>query len=204
MAWRYPLSKVRITQEFGEDFKDSKGKWVYKSMGLAGHNGLDFACTVKTPLIAVTDGVIVFTGLDRGGYGYYLRMRSDDGYEITYAHLTSFVMRVGQRVKAGDYIAYSGNTGFSTGPHLHFGVRQYTKDGGIANYNNGYKGSINPKPFMAEQKPVEIPVVDVELQEALAWATGSGFMSPTNLDAMMPRKDVLRLFYRLHQKTNLL
>jgi murein DD-endopeptidase MepM/ murein hydrolase activator NlpD len=201
MAWRYPLDSVRITQEFGEDFKRKDGKWTYKEMGLAGHNGLDFGCPTNTGLRAVTDGVIVFTGLDRGGYGYYMRIRTDDGYELTYAHLSKFIMRVGQRVKTGDFVAYSGNTGLSTGPHLHFGVRQYTKDGGIANYGNGYRGSINPKPFMAEQKPVEVPVIDVELEEAKAWATETKFMSPTNLDAMMPRRDVLRLFYRLSKKS---
>ncbi len=201
MAWRYPLDSVRITQEFGEDFKRKDGKWTYKEMGLAGHNGLDFACKVGTNVRAVTSGAIVFTGLDRGGYGYYMRIRSDDGYELTYAHLSKFAMRVGQRVKMGDFIAYSGNTGLSTGAHLHFGVRKYTGDGGIADYGNGYKGSINHKPFMSEKEPVEVPVIDVELEEAKAWATETKFMSPTNLDAMMPRRDVLRLFYRLSKKS---
>lgn len=86
------------------------------------HEGIDIAAPVGTPITAPGDGVVTFTGYDHG-YGQTVRM--DHGYGITtvYAHLSSMYVTEGQRVKRGMLIAAMGNTGRSTGPHLHYEVR---------------------------------------------------------------------------------
>ncbi|HPQ80939.1 MAG TPA: M23 family metallopeptidase [bacterium] len=86
------------------------------------HEGIDIAAPVGTPIKAPGDGIVTFTGYDRG-YGQTVRI--DHGYGITtvYAHCSSFYVTEGQRVKRGMMIAAIGNTGRSTGPHLHYEVR---------------------------------------------------------------------------------
>lgn len=191
MKLRYPVQPVRITQYFAENPK------VYEQFGLKGHNGLDFGCTVGTDLMSCADGTITFIG-DQGGAGYgkYIRMHTDDGYEITYGHLSQQLVRVGDKVKAGQHIGETGNTGFSTGPHLHLGVRQLTNTGDIANYTNGYKGSVDPNPFFMNTPGPNQPI-DAELNAAELWASENKIMGMLNLDQPMLRKDVLRVAYRL-------
>jgi hypothetical protein len=85
------------------------------------HDGVDIGCPIGTPLVAVTDGLILLARTDQFG-GLYIDLKmDDDGWRARYVHLSSFNVREGQRVKAGDIIGYSGNSGRSTGPHLHFG-----------------------------------------------------------------------------------
>lgn len=150
----YPLKSVRITQEFG------KNPQIYKQFGLAGHNGLDFGCTVGTPLYAPCDMVVkVLANQGSAGYGRYVRAWSaDKAYELTFGHLSGVnpEVKVGSIIKQGTVFAQTGNTGFSTGPHLHFGVRKLTSTGDIADFNNGYKGAINPKPFFMPQETSEM------------------------------------------------
>jgi murein DD-endopeptidase MepM/ murein hydrolase activator NlpD len=85
------------------------------------HPGLDISTPVGTKVIAPADGVVIFCGV-KGGYGN--AMVVDHGYGVVtrYAHLASFGVRPGQRVRRGDVIAYVGNTGRSTAPHLHYEV----------------------------------------------------------------------------------
>ncbi len=87
------------------------------------HSGVDFATPTGTPVPAAADGKIVYIGT-RGGYGKYVQVKHGSGYSTAYAHLNSYNknLKVGSFVKKGDIIAYSGNTGRSTGPHLHFEV----------------------------------------------------------------------------------
>ena len=86
------------------------------------HEGIDIAAPIGTPIIAPGDGLVTFTGYD---HGYGQTVRVDHGYGITtvYAHCSSYYVTEGQRVKRGMLIAAIGNTGRSTGPHLHFEVR---------------------------------------------------------------------------------
>ncbi len=86
------------------------------------HNGIDIAVPEGTDVKSAQDGVVIFTGEDPGGYGYYMMVENDDGYKSLYAHLSGFYKSVGDTVSAGDVIAASGNTGGSTGPHLHLEV----------------------------------------------------------------------------------
>ncbi len=88
------------------------------------HTGVDFACSVGTPIKAAADGQVLFAG-NRGGYGIAVILRHRAGYTTLYGHLSKPLVLTGQFVKAGQTIAKSGNTGRSTGPHLHFEVRKY-------------------------------------------------------------------------------
>jgi len=90
-----------------------------------GHFGTDFACPVGTPVWAAADGVVTQRGL-AGGAGNMVTIRHDNGLTTLYMHLSKFTsgIAVGDRITAKTVIAYSGNTGLSTGPHLHFGVKQ--------------------------------------------------------------------------------
>jgi murein DD-endopeptidase MepM/ murein hydrolase activator NlpD len=86
------------------------------------HAGLDFAAPPGTPVRAVAAGEVVDAGRD-GGYGRLVRVRHADGTVATYAHLSAVLVSAGGRVRAGNVIGRVGNTGRSTGPHLHFEVR---------------------------------------------------------------------------------
>ena len=87
------------------------------------HNGMDFTCDMRTPIYATADGVVV-SAKWQSGYGYTIKI--DHGYDIQtlYAHLYNdkFMVKPGQKVLRGEQIALSGNSGKSTGPHLHYEV----------------------------------------------------------------------------------
>ncbi|MDE7452255.1 MAG: M23 family metallopeptidase [Paramuribaculum sp.] len=89
------------------------------------HRGVDISLHVGDTIRAAFDGKVRMTKFDRGGYGYYVVIRHDNGMETVYGHLSKFIAKPDQRVKAGDPIALGGNTGRSTGPHLHFETRYY-------------------------------------------------------------------------------
>lgn len=85
------------------------------------HSGLDFAGGVGTPIRATAPGVVSFVG-QRSGYGNVVEVDHGRGFKTRYAHLSSFNVRVGERVGVGQRIAGMGSTGRSTGPHLHYEV----------------------------------------------------------------------------------
>lgn len=88
------------------------------------HTGVDFGVKVNTPIYATADGVVDFAVMGwNGGYGNLVKITHSFGFKTYYAHLNSIVVSSGQFVKKGQIIAYSGNTGVSTGPHLHYEVR---------------------------------------------------------------------------------
>ncbi|MBO8142132.1 MAG: peptidoglycan DD-metalloendopeptidase family protein [Firmicutes bacterium] len=98
------------------------------------HHGLDIAVPTGTPVRAAGAGTVSYAG-SMGGYGLIVILQHGNGVETRYAHNSRLVVRVGQRVKRGDIIAYSGNTGNSTGPHIHFEIR--------------YRGqSVNPERYL--------------------------------------------------------
>ena len=86
------------------------------------HNGLDIAVSTGTLVKAAADGRITFAGWN-GGYGILVIIDHGNGIETRYAHNSRLNVKVGQRVTRGETVAYSGNTGVSTGPHVHFEVR---------------------------------------------------------------------------------
>ncbi|KWX65571.1 M23 family metallopeptidase [Mycobacterium sp. NAZ190054] len=85
------------------------------------HAGIDIANAIGTPVVAAADGVVIAAGSE-GGYGNVVKLRHADGTVTLYGHNSSLLVGVGERVMAGDQIAKMGNTGNSTGPHLHFEV----------------------------------------------------------------------------------
>lgn len=87
------------------------------------HQGIDFGAGTGTPVLAAGDGVVV-EARRWGGYGNWLRIRHDNGWETGYAHLSRYAkgLRPGQRVRQGQLVAYVGTTGMSTGAHLHYEI----------------------------------------------------------------------------------
>ena len=95
----------------------------FNSRRLEFHSGIDVACVPKSRIHAARDGKVVFSGF-RGNYGRLVVIEHEHGYESYYGHLSGSSVSPGQLVKRGDFIGFSGNTGRSTGPHLHFEVRK--------------------------------------------------------------------------------
>ncbi len=122
LSW--PLSNIHITQKYGRtDF--SVANKQYYSNGT--HNGMDFRASLNTPVKAAKSGTVTGVGNTdsvRGckSYGRWVLVKHDNGLSTIYAHLSLPTVIVGQKVETGEMIAYSGSTGASTGPHLHFGV----------------------------------------------------------------------------------
>ena len=88
-----------------------------------GHNGLDFGIKVGTPVEATMDGKVTYAGWNNQGYGNLVIVENGD-YKTYYAHLSSIPVSIGDSVAAGTTIGLSGNTGNSTGPHLHYEIRK--------------------------------------------------------------------------------
>ena len=116
----YPVKNVTFSQGYGKTAFAKTSKF-YGSSGF--HNGLDFAMPTGTSVLAAADGKVVATGNNgRYAYGRWMAIDHGNGIVTMYGHLSSVVKSKGSTVKKGDTIAKSGNTGNSTGPHLHFTV----------------------------------------------------------------------------------
>lgn len=114
-----PLATVRITSNFGRRFHP-----VLKKMKL--HAGVDYGAPTGTPVNAVADGTVIYSGW-KGANGKLVSLRHSGGYVTHYAHLSQIgsKVKVGARVKQKDQIGRVGTTGRSTGPHLHFGMTRH-------------------------------------------------------------------------------
>ena len=119
------------------------------------HHGIDVALPVGTPLTAPADGVVVKKGNGPSG-GVTLILKHEDNRHTVYYHLQkpSHLLK-GTRVERGELIAYSGNTGASTGPHLHFEVRRSARWGDTVDPMPYLQAEETPEPVKPE--PVEIP-----------------------------------------------
>jgi len=122
-TFMYPLNKKIITSSFGMRKDPINGS-------LSFHSGIDFRANTGTPVLASLDGVVSFTG-ENWLYGKHIIISHSNGYKTMYGHLNSFSVKKGDRVTRGKKIAESGNTGYSTGPHLHFGI--YDKNNKLIN-----------------------------------------------------------------------
>jgi len=98
------------------------------------HYGTDFSLPTGSPVYATGDGVVEFVKTKFSGYGKYMRIKHGFGYQTLYAHLSEFLVKPGQKVKRGQVIAYSGNSGGSTAPHLHYEVIKDGKKVNPVNY----------------------------------------------------------------------
>lgn len=101
------------------------------------HTGVDFGAPVGTRVNSAANGVVIGVGR-QGAYGNVVKVRQADGTTALYGHLSGANVKPGQRVKAGQQIARSGNTGRSTGAHLHFEIRGRDTYGGDINPNDWY------------------------------------------------------------------
>lgn len=111
--WLSPVEGV-ITSACGERVNPILGK-------RENHNGLDIAVAEGTAVIAVKSGKVTEVRTS-ATYGKLLEYETTDGYTVMYAHLSKVLVREGERVKQGQKVAESGNTGLSTGPHLHYSL----------------------------------------------------------------------------------
>lgn len=126
---RWPLDSIRITQYFGNSPFATANPQVY---GGKGHNGVDFSASRGSRVKASLSGTVMGVGNTdavRGCYSYgkWILLKHNNGLATLYAHLDVISVNDGQSVVTGDTIGFSGNTGFSTGPHLHFSV--YASEG---------------------------------------------------------------------------
>ncbi|MFD4230004.1 M23 family metallopeptidase [Streptomyces sp. NPDC058545] len=134
-SWMAPVSQYKLSASFGND----GSRWAHK------HSGQDFAVPVGTKVEAAHSGVVVKAGPNGGGdgpaYGNAIVIKHGNGMYSQYAHLSRIDVHIGQSVEKGQKIALSGNTGNSSGPHLHFEIRN------TANYGS----AVNPVAFLFKQ-----------------------------------------------------
>ena len=164
----YPLTRgFRISQKFGEN-----KNLLYKKLGMLGHGAIDYAVPNNTPVYAMHDGEVIYAGVGNfEGYGVVIRTLETFAYKnksvyfkSIYWHLEKDIpIRVGQKVSTGDLIGYSNNTGRSTGPHLHSGlkptmVNEYNMWYNVEQ-NNGYKGGIDSQPFFDNYYPEDVKIM---------------------------------------------
>ena len=109
---RSPLSVLKVTSRYGMRFHPVFRVWRK-------HDGVDYAAPQGTPVWAIANGVVTFAGWNNG-YGNYVCVKHDNGYESRYGHLRRMFVKVGQRVKQRQKIGLVGMTGVATGPHLDF------------------------------------------------------------------------------------
>jgi murein DD-endopeptidase MepM/ murein hydrolase activator NlpD len=124
----YPTKVTAVSSKYGQP---RSGYW---------HAGVDFGVPLGTQVVAAADGTVQVAGQDpfnpSGAYGIVVKIVHDNGWSTLYAHNTSVLVSVGQRVRQGQPIALSGNTGNSTGPHVHLELRR--------DPNCGWDGRVNP------------------------------------------------------------
>lgn len=87
------------------------------------HNGIDIANAIGTPIVAAADGTVAFAGWSDGGYGYLVEILHRDGVRTVYGHNSKLLVAVGDVVRRSQPIALMGDSGHSTGPHLHFEIQ---------------------------------------------------------------------------------
>lgn len=143
---KYKLSDIfegnyPITQKYGErpDY--------YKKFGLSGHEGVDFKTPTNTDILSPFDGKIIRDTDDpkSGAYGNHIVVWDPkQKCAVWFCHLTSNLCKIGDVVKKGQVLGRTGNTGNSTGPHLHFNFVETDGSGNRLNKDNGYQGFLNP------------------------------------------------------------
>jgi len=142
-----PVRDVRINQPFSANYLD-----FYKQWGLKGHNGIDFESYTGCKITSAHDGIVTYSGKDPDG-GISVEVTNGD-IKTIYYHLQKPEVNIhkGIKVSAGQVIGYADNTGkYTTGSHLHFGMKFVDKDGNTLNKDNGYLGAVDPSPYFANR-----------------------------------------------------
>jgi len=130
-----------ISQTFGSQPDDQLLAQKYEAYGVVGHDGTDFAVPIGTPVITIDDGIVVSADVN-GTYGQTIVIEHSWGKSY-YGHLSQITTTVGSKHLKGHPIGISGNSGLSTGPHLHLSVKPNNSDP-----DNGYYGKVNPLPYL--------------------------------------------------------
>ena len=141
------IQNNRITQIFGENKVP-----FYKEKGMLGHNGIDLALDNGDPIYwdCDTEGVVLETHIDSsGGMGVIMGSQNGNKYfKHIFWHLQEILAQPGELYETGALLGYGDNTGMSTGPHLHRGLKETDEDYQTINWDNGYRGGIDIAPFM--------------------------------------------------------
>ncbi|EKO3561716.1 peptidoglycan DD-metalloendopeptidase family protein [Vibrio fluvialis] len=123
-----PVHNARISSGYGKRVHPVTGQVKF-------HRGQDFAVNTGTPVYAPADGVVEVTRASSKGSGNFLRLQHSYGFSSSYSHLQKFAVKSGDFIQKGDLIGYSGNSGLSSGPHLHYEIRFVGR-------------SLDPRPFV--------------------------------------------------------
>lgn len=119
------------------------------------HTGIDYLCPTGTPVLASEKGTVIWAGWKDGGYGYVVFIKHPDDYVTVYEHLLKDIpVQVGQKVSRSQMIGWSGSTGNSTGPHLHFEMRDASNK------------AVNPMYYLHSSIEQPIPAPKPVLKEA--------------------------------------
>ncbi|WP_413285132.1 peptidoglycan DD-metalloendopeptidase family protein [Vibrio sp. MA40-2] len=143
-----PLSYKRISSQYGSRLNPITGKHQK-------HTGIDLTCNIGEKIIAPADGVVETVRPSKKGFGNFLIVRHSFGFMSSYAHLHKFNVKSGQFISKGETIATCGNSGHSTGPHLHYEVRFLGR-------------SLNPK-YLMEWTPENFDSL-FEQESKIKWA----------------------------------
>lgn len=111
----WPVWEARMTRGFLPKIKKKRKR---------PHKGIDLAAPRGTAVMASHDGTIIYTGKGFKGYGKMIMIESNDGWATLYGHLDKIIVHEGAKIKQGEVIGALGNTGRSSGPHLHFEIRK--------------------------------------------------------------------------------
>ena len=130
-----------FTQGFANIPESTWLRTEYNKSGALGHDGIDFAVPMNTPIYAIDDGTVYHVGY--GPYGKTVIIDHSWGRSF-YGHLNGFKTAIDQSIKKGDLIAFSGTSGLSTGPHLHLTIKPYDEP-----KDNGFNGAVDPMKFLA-------------------------------------------------------
>nr|MBI5455550.1 M23 family metallopeptidase [Candidatus Levybacteria bacterium] len=174
-----------ISLEFGEKLKNEYEKNLYQQFNLAGHDGVDFDMPVGTPILAADDGTVVMAGGEIYGTTVVIQHSWGRSY---YGHLSKTNVIMGQKVSKGEEIALSGNTGFTTGPHLHFGIKPNS-----TNIDNGYYGKIDPLPFLG----IESKLDSSKLTKVISWSANLKKGDKLKLEYIYKAPNISPQFYKL-------
>jgi murein DD-endopeptidase MepM/ murein hydrolase activator NlpD len=125
-GYRWPLDAGLVTSEYGQ----RRG---------TPHQGMDIAAELRVPVYAAAEGEAIYVGDQLGGYGNVVILRHDQRTTTLYAHNSALKIKTGQKVKVDQVVALLGSTGRSTGPHLHFEMRENERP-------------VNPRPYLPKSR----------------------------------------------------